>query len=148
MKLLVAFLPLLLHGAELQVLQSPPELVLHSGSTAKITCSVLGTSDPYMYRYRWTAAHGLVHMFTSAGSGIVDRPSADGFNASRPNSSSFVLESVGVVPSPPAVFYCSWSVHSRRKQAACCTKTAPPPALGEGEGFDGGGGRCRKQRRC
>uniref|UniRef100_A0A8C9R7B6 Ig-like domain-containing protein n=1 Tax=Scleropages formosus TaxID=113540 RepID=A0A8C9R7B6_SCLFO len=110
----LSFIPFLLFldGVNLQVSQSPHDLVLSPGSPMKVTCSVAVTSDPYMYWYRWTLTDGLAHMFTSVGSGIVDPVSVDGFSASRPNSSHFVLESQSVAPSTPAVLYCSWSIHS------------------------------------
>ncbi|KAG5857886.1 hypothetical protein ANANG_G00024150 [Anguilla anguilla] len=109
----------------LQVLQSPLDLVLRPGSPAKVTCSVYGTSSPFTYWYRRTPTEGIHSWFSSLGTGSVDPPSRDGFSASRPNDSHFVLESAGVAEADPAVWYCAGSTHGNESQAGGCTIKAP-----------------------
>ncbi|KAJ8401114.1 hypothetical protein AAFF_G00386960 [Aldrovandia affinis] len=87
-----------------QVLQSPLDLVLHSGSPMKISCSVTGRSSPNIYWYRWTLADGLHLVFSSIVAGIVNPPTFEGFSASRPNDSHLVLESAGAEQAAPAVW--------------------------------------------
>ncbi|KAJ8289644.1 hypothetical protein GJAV_G00003660 [Gymnothorax javanicus] len=97
----------------LQINQSPLDLVLYPGSPMKISCSVHGTTNPYIYWYQWTLTEGIRAIFYSVGPETVEPPEANAFSARRPNGTHFVLESAGVAEAePPAVWYCAGSIHS------------------------------------
>uniref|UniRef100_A0AAY4ADR1 Ig-like domain-containing protein n=1 Tax=Denticeps clupeoides TaxID=299321 RepID=A0AAY4ADR1_9TELE len=92
-------------------------------SPLKIRCSITGVSNPYVYWYVWTPADGLKLIFTSVVVGEMDPADQDGFKASRLVDRETVLESAGVEPAAPSVWYCAASSHSNRVKSGCCTKT-------------------------
>ncbi|KAL6477501.1 hypothetical protein MHYP_G00133360 [Metynnis hypsauchen] len=96
----------------IQVQQNPEELIVSSGSSMKVYCSVTGISSPNLYWYQWTPAAGFTLVFTSLAIGIVNPPIKDQFKSSRPGDLQIVLESDGVSENNSAVWYCAASLHS------------------------------------
>ncbi|KAL6477500.1 hypothetical protein MHYP_G00133350 [Metynnis hypsauchen] len=96
----------------IQVQQNPEELILSPGSPLKVSCSITGIANPYLYWYQWTPAAGFTLVFTSLTSGSVNPPIKDQFKSSRPGELQIVLESDGVKESDSAVWYCAASLHS------------------------------------
>ncbi|KAK1793210.1 hypothetical protein P4O66_011610, partial [Electrophorus voltai] len=97
----------------IQVQQEPEELVLSSGSSLKVSCSITGTNNILnLYWYRWTPGAGFTLVFTSLGTGSVDPVSEGQFKSQRPEKFQTILESAGVSENGSAVWYCAASAHS------------------------------------
>ncbi|XP_034164267.2 uncharacterized protein LOC117598359 [Pangasianodon hypophthalmus] len=59
----------------IQVQQDPSDLVLATGSSLKVSCSVMGMSSPNLYWYHWNETAGFTLVFTSFATGTVNPPS-------------------------------------------------------------------------
>ncbi|KAG9268833.1 hypothetical protein AMEX_G17851 [Astyanax mexicanus] len=109
----------------IQVQQDPVDLIVSPGSSLKVSCSITGTSNPYLYWYQWTPESGFTLVFTSLSKGSVNPSEKDRFKSRRPEDLQIVLESDGVGERDSAVWYCAASPHSVPEQLLSCTKTTP-----------------------
>ncbi|KAF5887609.1 T cell receptor beta [Clarias magur] len=96
----------------IEVHQEPEMLILSPGSSLKITCSVSGTENPYLYWYQWNETAGFTLVFTSAYTGKVDPPSYGQFKSHRRKDLQIILGSDGVSEIESAVWYCAARAHS------------------------------------
>ncbi|KAF5889570.1 T cell receptor beta [Clarias magur] len=79
----------------MRVQQEPEDLVLYSGSSLKVSCSITGTSNPDLFWYRWNETAGFVLVFTSRGAGLMDPTSHGRFKSIRSTDLQMVLECDG-----------------------------------------------------
>ncbi|KAG7328532.1 hypothetical protein KOW79_008476 [Hemibagrus wyckioides] len=107
----------------IHVHQDPEDLVLSEGSSIKISCSISGNNDPYLYWYRWTPAEGFTMVFYSISAGSVSHSSESQFKSHRPDRLNIVLESDGVSKNGSSLWYCAASPHSIPLLSQSCTKT-------------------------
>ncbi|KAK3562633.1 hypothetical protein QTP86_003372 [Hemibagrus guttatus] len=96
----------------IQVHQDPQDLVLSEGSSLKVSCSISGINDPYLYWYCWTPAEGFTMVFYSISAGLVSPSSEGQFKSQRPDGIHIVLESDGMSKNGSSVWYCAASPHS------------------------------------
>lgn len=106
-----------------QVQQEPEDLVLYSGSSLKVSCSITGMSNPDLFWYRWNETAGFILVFTSRGVGLMDPASHGRFKSIRSTDLQMVLESDGVSETDSAVWFCAASPHSIPVPLQSRTKT-------------------------
>lgn len=115
-------------GADIQVSQSPSDLVLKPQASLKIDCTISGVSNPNLFWYRLNHSRVMDLKFFSIGQSMIDPPNeVDGFKASRPVDLQLLLESTSVQLSEPAVWYCAASRHSDTDLSRRRTKTIHGP---------------------
>uniref|UniRef100_W5N780 Ig-like domain-containing protein n=1 Tax=Lepisosteus oculatus TaxID=7918 RepID=W5N780_LEPOC len=98
--------------AQTVIEQSPRYIAKLPEEKAEMSCTLSGTSSPYLYWYRQHGSGEMEFLFFSRGKGMFDDSPVKDFIPERKEDLFLSLRTDSLRVNHTAVYYCAWSRHS------------------------------------